>query len=177
LLIAASLRRFLRLQPYITDDDMRLLAKLLAASGLVVAYIYLFWIFLSLLSSDPVRLAALTRMGGTYGAFFWGALALMALVPQALWLPPVRRSFWGLAATTIAVIAGVWLDRFSIMVAGLEKTYLPWGYDPYWPTSPEWLLLIGTLGLFSGLLLLFVRYLPVISMLETHHDQHQEERQ
>ena len=49
--------------------------------------------------------------------------------------------------------------------------YLP---DLYWPTFPEWLLFFGTIGLFAGLLLLFARYLPVVSMYEARHDERQE---
>ena len=113
-------------------------------------------------------------MTGVYAPFFWGALALMSLAPQLLWLSRLRASAWIVAAIALAVIVGVWLDRFSIMVAGLQKTYLPWGYALYWPSLPEWFLLIGTVGLFSGLLLLFVRHLPVISLFETRHDEHQE---
>jgi formate-dependent nitrite reductase membrane component NrfD len=174
LLIAVLLQRFLKLERYIGQDDIGLIAKLLAASALLVAYIYGGWIFLALLADEPTRAAALTRMTGVYAGFFWGALALMSLAPQLLWLPLIRRSAWMVAIVAVAVNLGVWLDRFSIMVAGLQKSYLPWGYALYWPSFPEWFLLFGTIGLFSGLLLLFVRFLPVISMFEARHDEHQE---
>jgi Ni/Fe-hydrogenase subunit HybB-like protein len=174
LLIAALLRRLLGIRRYIADEDMTLMAKLVAASGLLVAYVYTSWILLSLYSSEEIRDATLERMFGLYGAFFWGGLVFMALIPQLLWLRPFRRSFWGTVLVCLAAIIGVWLDRFSIMIAGLEKNYLSWGYAPYWPTTPEWFLLAGTVGLFSFLLLLFARYLPVVSMSETRHDEHQE---
>jgi Ni/Fe-hydrogenase subunit HybB-like protein len=174
LLIAVLLQRFLKLERYITRDNIGLMARLLAGSGLLVAYIYVGWIFLALLADAHTRAAAVTRTTGVYAGFFWGALGLMALAPQLLWLPAARRSALAVALVALAVNIGVWLDRFSIMVAGLQETHLGWGYDLYWPTFPEWFLLIGTIGLFSALLLLFVRYLPVISMFEMRHDEHQE---
>ncbi|WP_230533087.1 NrfD/PsrC family molybdoenzyme membrane anchor subunit [Microvirga roseola] len=172
LLIAVLLRRLLGLERYIDDGDVQLMAKLVASSGLIIAYVYTSWILLSLLSSDAVRAATVARLNGTYAAFFWSSLVLMALVPQLLWIPRIRNSFWGTVLVALAAIVGVWLDRFSIMIGGLEKRYLPWGYDLYWPTTPEWFLLAGTAGLFTGQLLLFARYLPVVSMYETRHDEH-----
>lgn len=174
LLMAVLLRRFLGLERYITDDDIRLMTQLLAAGALLVLYIYLGWLFFAVLADEAVRAASLERVTGRYAAFFWGALALMSIVPQLGWITAVRNSAWTIIVIAAAVNLGVWLDRFSLMVGGLEKTYLPWGYDPYWPTTPEWFLLLGTVGLFCGLFLLFVRYLPVVSMFETRHEQHRE---
>ena len=81
----------------------------------------------------------------------------------------MRVSFWPLVAIAILVNVGVWLDRFSIVVGGLARDYLPSAWRDYAPTLDEWTLLLGTVGLFSGLLLLFVRYLPVVTMFETKH--------
>ncbi len=174
LLVAVLLRHFLRLERLIDDIDVDLMAKLLAAAALLVAYVYVGWIFLSLLDDEIARAAALTRMFAAYGGLFWGALALMILPPQLLWFRRMRASLSAVALIALAVNLGVWLDRFSIMVGGLEKNYVPWGYALYWPTVPEWFLLFGTVGLFSALLLLFVRTLPVVSMFETRHDEYQE---
>ena len=44
----------------------------------------------------------------------------------------------------------------------------------YVPTVPEWALLSGTLGLFALFLLLFVRAVPVISLFEARHAEHEE---
>ena len=44
----------------------------------------------------------------------------------------------------------------------------------YAPTLIETGLLVGTVGLFATLLLLFVRFLPVVSMFESRHDEHED---
>jgi Ni/Fe-hydrogenase subunit HybB-like protein len=69
---------------------------------------------------------------------------------------------------------GIWFDRYSIIVGGLQKDHLPSIWRTYSPTLAETGLFLGTVGLFAALLLLFVRFLPVISMFETRHDEHQE---
>jgi formate-dependent nitrite reductase membrane component NrfD len=171
LMIAALLRRLLELERYITEQNVALLAKLLAGSALLVAYVYVMWIFLALLAEERVRRAALARMTDTYAPFFWGALALMVLTPQLLWMKRVQLNAWAIVAVALAVNVGVWLDRFSIMVAGLQHGYLPFSYDLYWPTLPEWLLLTGTMGLFWTLALLLARFLPAVALYELQHNQ------
>ncbi|HEX5868323.1 MAG TPA: molybdopterin oxidoreductase, partial [Beijerinckiaceae bacterium] len=70
--------------------------------------------------------------------------------------------------------AGIWLDRFSIVVAGLQRDYLPSTWRSYAPTAPEWNLLFGTIGIMALCLLLFARFVPVVSMYEVRHDEHEE---
>ena len=174
LMVAVLLRRFLGLDRYIDDSDMDFLGKVLLANALLIAYVYLDEVFMAYLADDFTREAVVGRMVGEYAWLFWSAVVLTALVPQALWFRAVRVSFVGPLAIAVAVNAGVWLDRFSIIVAGLRKDYLPAMWRSYAPTFPEINLLIGSLGLFFVLLLLFVRFLPVISMFETRHDEHEE---
>lgn len=83
----------------------------------------------------------------------------------------------GLVAPVLAGIgvnAGVWCDRFSLLIGGLQKDYLPSMWRSYAPTLVETGLLAGTIGLFAALLLLFARFLPVVSMFEARHDEHVE---
>jgi molybdopterin-containing oxidoreductase family membrane subunit len=65
--------------------------------------------------------------------------------------------------------AGVWLDRFSLVVGGIERANLPLARPLYAPSLQEWALLAGTVGLFALLMLLFARFVPIVSMLETRH--------
>jgi molybdopterin-containing oxidoreductase family membrane subunit len=169
LLVAVMLRRFLGLERLIRDQDVQLIAKLLAASALLVAYAYAIWLFTALLADDHSRAATVTRIAGAYAAFFWGSVALSIAVPQLLWLPRMRGSATILVLAALAVAFGIWLDRFSLFVGGLERGYLRSNTPLYWPTVSEFLLLVGTFALFAALVLLFARYLPVMSMFEARH--------
>jgi molybdopterin-containing oxidoreductase family membrane subunit len=68
----------------------------------------------------------------------------------------------------IAVIAniGMWLERYVIVITSLHRDYLPSSWAMYYPTIWDWLTFLGTLGLFFFLLLLFIRFLPMISIFE-----------
>jgi molybdopterin-containing oxidoreductase family membrane subunit len=64
------------------------------------------------------------------------------------------------------VNVGMWMERFMIIVTSLHRDFLPssWGY--FVPTFWDWATLAGSLGTFVFLFLLFVRFLPAISMSE-----------
>jgi molybdopterin-containing oxidoreductase family membrane subunit len=175
LLVAFLMRWGLRLQRFIDDEDTNLLGKLVLAGALASAYLYLDEIANAFLAEEPTRTATFNRMTGLYSGFYWGAFVYIVLIPQVFWLKVARRSVVAGVFVGIAVNAGVWLDRFSIIVGGLHRDYLPSMWRSYTPALTEWGLLLGTAGLFGGLLLLFARYLPVVSMFETRHDENTEE--
>ena len=53
-----------------------------------------------------------------------------------------------------------------IVVGSLERDYLPSDWGVFTPTFWDWSFLLGTFGLFSSLMFLFVRLLPVIPAFE-----------
>ena len=175
LLVAVMLRRLLGLERLIRDEDVQLIAKLLAASALLVAYAYAIWLFTALLADEHSRTATVTRIAGVYAPFFWGSVALSIAVPQLLWFGQMRRSATVLVLVALAVGFGIWLDRFSLFVGGLQSGYLRSNTPLYWPTVSEFLLLVGTFALFAALVLLFARYLPVMSMFEARHVERRRE--
>ena len=172
LFIAIMLRRGLSLERYIDDEDIELMAKLLLAASLVIAIIYLEEAFTSVLSGPLAQETLLARLFDQFAGAYWAAILLIVVAPQVLWFERARSSLLVCALASASVLVGVWLDRFSIVIGGMQGDYLPSVSGTYLPTFPEWALLGGTLGLFAGFLLLFVRFLPVISMFETRHAEH-----
>ena len=88
------------------------------------------------------------------------------LVPQLLWFPRVRRSLPVVFVICLFVNVGMWFERFIIIVASLERDFLPSSWASYTPTSIEIATLIGSFGLFFTLFLVFCRFVPVIAMAE-----------
>ncbi|WP_114942931.1 NrfD/PsrC family molybdoenzyme membrane anchor subunit [Microvirga calopogonii] len=174
LLVAVLLRWGLRLGPYIDEGDIDLLGKLVLASALVSAYLYVDEIVAALLADRIAQEATFNRLTGDYAGLYWTAIVYSILIPQLLWLKAARRSTLACVFVGISIGVGIWFDRFSIIVGGLQTDYLPSIWRTYSPTLAETGLFLGTIGLFAGLLLLFVRFLPVVSMFETRHDEHEE---
>ena len=163
---AVLLRRLHGLEPYITRRNIDLMAILIAANGLAIALVMLEEYVVVLLSGPATREAMLARLAGDYGWTYWAAFLLTAVVSQALWAERVRHSLVAALLVSVAMLAGVWLDRFSIIVGGVQRDYLPSMWRSYTPSPEESLILFGSLGLFAAMVLLFVRYLPVVSMFE-----------
>ena len=174
LLVGVLLQWGLRLERYIDEDDIDLLSKLVLAAGFGIAYLYAAEIGLALLAPSASREATINRFLGDYAWVSWGAVVLSVLAPQAFWSGRMRQSVIGAVLVAFALNAGIWLDRFSIVVGGVQFDYLPSMWRSYAPTLPEWNLLFGTVGILALFVLLFARYVPVVAMFEIRHDEHEE---
>ncbi|MCG7393441.1 polysulfide reductase NrfD [Microvirga sp. ACRRW] len=174
LLVAVLLRWGLQLGRYIDEVDIDLLGKFVLTSALVSGYLYLDEIISALLADSLAQEATFNRMIGDYAGLYWTAIAYGVLFPQLLWFKAARQSTVAGVFVGFSIGIAIWFDRFSIIVAGLETDHLPSIGRSYSPTLPEVALFLGSLGLFVALLLLFVRFLPVVSMFEIRHDEHLE---
>jgi molybdopterin-containing oxidoreductase family membrane subunit len=175
LALAVVLRGTLGLHRVIDEDDMALLARLMAAASLACAALYADQLLAAWLEQETTRRAMAARILGPYAALWWGGLALTVLVPQLLWLRAVRDNALAAVAIGLGAAGGVWLDRFSLVAGGLLRDHLPRFGPLYAPSLPEWTLLAGTVGLFAFAMLVFARLLPVVSMFEIRHEESEAE--
>jgi hypothetical protein len=78
----------------------------------------------------------------------------------------VRLNVMALFGLSILVNIGMWMERFMIIVTSLHRDFLPSSWGMYAPTIWDWMILIGSIGTFGWLFLMFVRVLPAISISE-----------
>jgi Ni/Fe-hydrogenase subunit HybB-like protein len=167
LVLAIPLRRLYGLQAYITRDHLDVLARILLAASLVMAYSYLLEPFGAAYSGDPYELAMIeNRLHGAYAPAYWATLLLNVALPQLLWWRRLRNHQGVLLLVSIGVVAGMWLERFMLVVTSLYRGFAPARWGMFYPTSWDWIHLIGSIGVFVLLLLLFVRLLPLLPMFE-----------
>jgi Ni/Fe-hydrogenase subunit HybB-like protein len=165
--LAIPIRRFYGLEDFITMRHLQAMAKVLLATGLIVAYGYLMEGFMAWYSGNRFESDMMAnRMFGPYAPLFWGLLLCNVLVPQVLWLQRIRSNVPALFIIAIVVNIGMWLERFIIVVTSLHRDFLPSAWALYIPTVWDWATFVGTIGLFFALLFLFVRVLPMISIFE-----------
>jgi Ni/Fe-hydrogenase subunit HybB-like protein len=173
LALAIPVRSGYRLEAIITVDHLERLAKLLLAIGLLLTYCYIVETFLATYSSDPRdRAVHLTHWPfGPFGWIYWTMIALNVLTPQVFWFRRCRRSLPVLFGGALAVLIGMWLERFVIVVASLARGALPSSWGDFAPTWTDAGLLFGSLCVFGLFLLLFLRFAPAASLgeLRTHH--------
>ena len=165
--IAVLLRQVFDIKEFVTHYHLDCLAKLILAMGLVLAYSYLMEIFMAWYSADPYEIyTTLNRMRGPYAPVYWSLIVCVVVVPQALWSSRVRHSPWLLFGISIAINIGMWLERFMLIVTSLHRDFLPSAWGMFYPTVWDWATLFGSIGFFAWLFLLFIRVLPLISIVE-----------
>jgi len=167
LTITIPLRRFYHLEDFVTMRHLNAMAKVMLASGLIVAYGYLMEFFMSWYSGNSFEeFLTLNRAFGPYAFLFWLMLLCNVVIPQALWSRRVRTNVFMLFIISILINVGMWVERFVIVVTSLSRDFLPSAWGMFSPTIWDWATFIGTIGLFFALLFLFIRLLPMISMAE-----------
>jgi Ni/Fe-hydrogenase subunit HybB-like protein len=165
--LAIPIRKFYNLEDFITMRHLGNMAKVMLATGLIVAYGYMMETFMAFYSGNPFdRFLIINRMTGPYAFFYWMLIACNIVIPQIMWLRSVRNNVAILFAISLVVNVGMWLERFVIVVISLHRDFLPSSWGMYYPTRWDWATYVGTIGLFLTLLFLFIRFLPVISIYE-----------
>lgn len=172
LAMAAVLRHALALERFVDAGDMDLLARLLACAALASGLAYAHELINGLYLEDPETRAALAaRAFGAGAPAYWGAVLLAVLLPQLLWREGLRARAAVVVPVGLLAAAGVWLDRWSLVVGGLLRERLPVQTEAYAPSPAEWALLGGSVALFAAALLLFGRYIPVVAIFEIRHEE------
>jgi molybdopterin-containing oxidoreductase family membrane subunit len=167
LCLIIPLRRLYGLEAIITSRHLEVIAKLMLANGLLLAYCYLMDIMDPLYSGEPAKVTVFYASAfGHYGATFWARNTLNIFIPQLLWVPAVRRNGWALFGISLGIVAGMWIERYSFVVSSLAQDYMPSEWHFYGATFWDWAILLGSAGLVMTGFFLFIRFLPVISMFE-----------
>jgi molybdopterin-containing oxidoreductase family membrane subunit len=165
--LAIPLRHVYGLEDFITLRHLNYMARVMLATGLVVAYGYMMEAFMAWYSGNIYEQYMFTnRFAGPYAPMYWALIACNVVVAQLLWFERVRASVPALFAIAMCVNVGMWLERYIIVVTSLHRDFLPSAWGMYRGTGWDWSLFVGTIGLFLTLFVLFIRFLPMISIFE-----------
>jgi molybdopterin-containing oxidoreductase family membrane subunit len=192
LTLAIPTRKGFKLHDFITMYHIENMAKVMLATGLIVAYAYVMEVFYAWYSGNIYEWFMIkNRMMGPYATSYYMLIFCNIITPQFLWFKRIRQNVAILFVISIIVNIGMWLERFVIIVVSLHRDYLPSSWDMFFPTKWDIMLYIGTIGLFLFLMHLFIRFMPMLPMFELrtllpesqvhhvghgHHGHIQEER-
>jgi molybdopterin-containing oxidoreductase family membrane subunit len=76
------------------------------------------------------------------------------------------RTIRGTVIASALVVAGMWMERFLIIVPTLAKPELSFNWGSYRPTWVEVTLALGTVGYFVLLYAVFTKLFPIIALWE-----------
>ena len=160
-------RQMFNLKHLITLDTLEKMNKVMILTGSMVGYAYAMEYFIAWYSGSQFELFVfINRALGPYAWAYWTMVACNVIFPQLFWFKKVRRSIPLMFGIGVLVNVGMWFERFVIVVTSLSRDFLPSSWGHYVPSPVDVGILVGSLGLFFTLILVFVRVLPVISLAE-----------
>ncbi len=168
LTLAIPLRKFYHLEGLVTERHIDNMGKVMLATGFIVAYGYGMEVFMAWYSASHWEAFMMwNRMFGPMGWSYWVLVTCNLAIPlTTLWSRKLRTSIPFMFFISIVVNIGMWFERFVIVVTSLSRDFLPSSWGTYRATKWDYMTYVGTLGLFTALFLLFVRFLPMIPMSE-----------
>jgi Ni/Fe-hydrogenase subunit HybB-like protein len=156
-----------QLKDVITPNHVDKMAKIILLTGSIVGYAYMMELFIAWYSGNQYEQRAFyNRAMGPYWWAYWSMMFCNVISPQVFWFRRNRFNLWVVFAVCMCVNAGMWFERFVIIVTSLAQDFLPSSWHMYHPTWVEIWTFIGTFGIFLSLFLLFMRFLPMIAMSE-----------
>jgi len=169
----AALRRFLHLEAYLHPVHFQNLGKLLLLMSLLWAY----FVFAERLTiwygNEPSEIAVMyVTQKGSFAPLYWTMVACNFLIPFTILSLKKLRTVAGCVIASGAVLIGMWLERFLIVVPSLGHKYLPYAWGVYRPRPVEIIITISTFAAMTLLYALFSKFVPIISIWEMKAGDH-----
>ena len=165
--IIIPIRKWFKLQHYVTLNVMDAGAKLTLFTSMVVGCAYLVEFFIAWYGGVKVEQEYFyNRVFGQWWYAAWIMLTCNMILPLSLFSQKLRRNPAWLFVLSLFINLGMWYERFVIIVPGLSHEFEPWQWSGYRPTFVDAAILLGSFGWFFMWFLLFVKQLPVIAIAE-----------
>ncbi len=171
----AVLRKVLHLEEYLQPIHFDNLGKLL----LMMSLLWFYFLFAERLTTwygnETSEMAVFWEtQRGAYAPLFWTMVLLNFVIPFPLLTIKRLRTITGTVVASLAVVVGMWIERFLIIVPSLARKYLPYSWGTYRPTWVEITITMGTFAAMGLLYTLFVKVVPIISVWEWKAGQHKQ---
>ena len=165
--LAALVRWGFRMQGLITTAHFDVMAKVMLAAAIIMGLSYATEWFNAWYGGEHAdRSLVAFEFVGHYAPVFWTLLLCNVAIPQAFWFGSVRQSVIAVFVIAVIINVGMWLERILIIWNTLSHDYMPSVWRLFLPTVWDWITTFGSLGLFALMFLLFVRFIPAVSMHE-----------
>jgi len=174
-------RQWFGLKDVVTLRHLENVCKILLVTGSLVGYAYAMEFFIAWYGgNDYESFAFVNRAFGPYWWAYWIMISCNVISPQLFWFKKCRTTPWLMFIISIFVNIGMWFERYVITITSLARDFLPSSWGMFAPTWVDYLMLLGSFGLFFTLFLLFIRFGPIVAMAEVksvmphgehhHHD-------
>jgi molybdopterin-containing oxidoreductase family membrane subunit len=167
ILAMGIIRRVFHLEEYLRPVHFNNLGLLLLTMSLIWFY-FTFSEYLTVwYGNQPGEMAVFhSKISGAYSPLFWAMVVCCFVIPAPLLALRRLRTITGTVIASALVVAGMWIERFLIIVPTLAHPELTFSWGSYRPTWVEVLLALGTVGYFVLLYTLFTKLFPIIAVWE-----------
>jgi len=167
ILAMAIIRSVYGLQDYLKPIHFNYLGVLLLVMTLLWFYFTFSEYLVTFYGSEPIHMAVWwAKISGPFASAFWTMVVCCFVVPFAILCNRRTRTVKGTVIASTAVIIGMWLERWAIVVPSLSNPRLPAVAAQYFPTWVEWSIFAGCTATFVLLYMLFTKLFPIVSIWE-----------
>jgi Ni/Fe-hydrogenase subunit HybB-like protein len=168
LTIMILLRKGFKISDFVTDKHLDAIANVLKYGSLVIGLAYSVEIFIAWYSGVDYEIYTFfrARITGTFAPEFWIMVFCNAIAPQIFWFKWARQNTIILFIVSIIINIGMWFERYIILISSLAQDFLPSSWTGYMPTAVDVGIYVGTFGIFTVGMLLFIRFIPIIAVNE-----------
>ena len=175
LIAMVILRRVYRLEQYFRPIHFDYMGRLLLLFSLLWFYFTFAEYLTAFYGGEPAEMRTFwAKVWGPFAIPFWAMVLGCFVIPLALTSRRATRTPRGLLVAGFAVVIGMWLERFNIVV--------PTSVNPRWEMEtlgqylPSWVELSILAGTFAGFILLYMvatKFFPIISIWEIKEGREQ----
>jgi Ni/Fe-hydrogenase subunit HybB-like protein len=173
LVVMAIIRRLLRLEAYVQPLHFDNLGKLLFLMSLLWFYFTVGENLTTWYGNSPAEMSVFgDRIRGRFAPYFWTMVGCNFVLPFLLLSNRRVRSIRTVTISAVAVLVGMWLERYLIILPTLSHPRLAAATGFYAPTWVEISITASTFAAMTLFYLIFCKLFPVIAVWEYKHVAH-----
>jgi Ni/Fe-hydrogenase subunit HybB-like protein len=166
-LLAQLNKKINHLDAFIKNSHFDYMSQIMLGTSILLVFVYLNEVFMTLYSGNTFDTRLLMhRMIGSGKWIYFVSLILSLATPQLFWKKSIRNKPGHVVLISVFILIGMWIERYMIIVSSSEISFLPFHQTNYQLNMHAVGLILFGIGFFFLLFLLFIRFLPSLSMDE-----------
>jgi molybdopterin-containing oxidoreductase family membrane subunit len=174
MVVTIALRKVYHLEEYLRPYHFNNMGLLLLVFTLLWAYFtFAEHLTVGYAGGSAEHAVLWSKLTGKYALLFWIMVVLCFVIPFPILV--FRRTLPGLLISSVCIIVGMWIERYTIIIPSFIEPRLPYVRGDYMPSWVEWSMTAGLAAGFTLAFVIFSKLFPVISIWETEKDEKEKE--
>jgi Ni/Fe-hydrogenase subunit HybB-like protein len=170
MVLLIPVRKYLQLETIITMNVLEKMAKVILFTGLLMGYSYAMEVFTAFYSQNLFEIEIVKIRAMSFGYIpYWVMILCNAVAPLLFISKKIRQSRPWLIVIGLLVLIGMWYERYVIIITQ-ARAYIPYNWRDYFPSLNEIGLTVGSFCWFGMWFWIFLRFAPVVSIVELKED-------